>query len=141
LHRKALMCLRLICFGPIRVICCLLLLVTLRAVCALIQGMPSLRPWLLPATASLVSRGMLLSLGFLNIRHKRITKDPDTPDAPTAENRSRQSLPIVVSNHVSWVDILLAGYLYRCATYASNYAATCFACINRFASREHTSTC
>lgn len=74
--------------------------------------MPSLGPWLLPSGASVVSRAMLLVLGFLNIQHKRIVKDPDTPEAPTADKRS--ALPIVVSNHISWVDILLAGYLYRC---------------------------
>jgi 1-acyl-sn-glycerol-3-phosphate acyltransferase len=101
--------------GIPRVFCCLVLLVTMRTVSAMIQCMPSLRPWLLPPTGSFVSRGMLLVLGFLNIQHKRIVVDPDTPEAPTAEKRSRQSLPIIVSNHVSWVDILLAGYLYRCA--------------------------
>ena len=61
-----------------------------------------------------MSRAMLLVLGFLNIKHKRIISDPDTPEAPTATSRSRQAIPIVVSNHVSWADILLVGYLYRC---------------------------
>lgn len=115
--RKVRMYCLFIFLGIPRIFCCLLLLIIIRTVCALIQCMPSLRPILLPATASFVSRGMLLVLGFLNIRHKRIMKDPDLTQAAQdlASTRSkRRSLPIIVSNHVSWVDILLAGFLYRC---------------------------
>ena len=107
------MYLRAVLLGPPRVFCFLLLLILMRIICAVVQCAPRLRPWLLPSGASFVSRAILLVLGFLSVQHKRILQDPDAPDAPTA-TRSRQSIPVVVSNHVSWADILLVGYLYRC---------------------------
>lgn len=61
-----------------------------------------------------ISRLLLFLLGFFHIRHQRIIQDPDNPGAQRGIT-NRHAVPLVISNHVSWLDILLLQYLYSAA--------------------------
>lgn len=76
--------------------------------------LPFTRRFLIAPGAMAISRSLLFLLGFMHIRHQRFIVDPDHPDAPPGRT-NRHAVPIVISNHVSWLDILLLQYLYSAA--------------------------
>lgn len=113
-RRTAALWLRTAILVPPRVLGCLALSLTMRGICFVSSTIPATRRWLIAPGAFAVSRSLLFLLGFLHIRHQRFTCDPDRPDAPTSI-ADRHAIPIVISNHVSWLDILLLQYLYSAA--------------------------
>eukprot|EP00892_Ulva_mutabilis_P012070 jgi/Ulvmu1/9235/UM005_0335.1 len=99
---------------PPRALACLALSLTMRGICLVSTVIPATRRFLIAPGAMAISRSLLFMLGFLHIRHQRFLLDPDRCEGPKSST-NRHAVPIVVSNHVSWLDILLLQYLYSAA--------------------------
>lgn len=136
---------RLIVLGPLRLLACLCGALLMRAACFVSQRIPATRAYVLAPAAMAIARGMLLALGFLRIQHTSWRSAPHSRHsaagtAPRSrhsaggssngsagsavaaaaeqlqdELRSRDETPIVVCNHVSWLDILLVQCFYAAA--------------------------
>jgi 1-acyl-sn-glycerol-3-phosphate acyltransferase len=100
---------------PPRLAFCFIAAVTMRTVCLICTIYPFLRPWILAPAASSIARAMLFAIGVVQIRHRRITHDPDHAEEPPKAYLDRNSVPVVISNHISWLDILMLQFLYSAA--------------------------
>ena len=114
----------------------------MRTACFVSDNIPLLRPYVLAPAAMFIARVMLLVLGFVKIDHidwRRLKPHASvssgahsTPRAQQLQtslagdsrrenqhlgngNRSRGETPVVVCNHVSWLDILVLQIFYAAA--------------------------
>ena len=120
--------LRLALLGPLRILVSLCGALLMRIACFISQRVPATRPYILAPAAMSIARAMLFSMGFVRIRHTSWRSKPRSNGASggsgagasvagaagqlSEELRSRDETPIVVCNHVSWLDILLVQCFY-----------------------------
>lgn len=81
---------------------------------------PPVRPWVLAPAASTFARIILLAIGFVTIQHTDWRREPPRTFPkeekwPQRKPRDRGETAIVVSNHVSWLDILVMQCFYAAA--------------------------
>jgi 1-acyl-sn-glycerol-3-phosphate acyltransferase len=78
------------------------------AVCRVGMAAPSIWPWVLPRAASLTAKVLLFFCGVVHYKHLdwrslRMQGEPNRE----ASCLDRGQVAVVVSNHVSWLDILM----------------------------------